>query len=403
MNSPKGSEWRKWDLHFHTPSSYDYENKTVTNQHIIDILSKNEISVVAITDHHIIDIDRIKKLQKLGKEKNITVLPGIEFLSDARGREPIHFIGIFAEDSNLEYIWGQIENKTEINKIKGEGKKPNEIYCHLTNTIKIIKELDGIVSIHSGGKSNSIENITHSLPHNSAQKDDIAHRVHIFELGNEADQEGYRSKVFPTIQKVIPMIICSDNHNINDYKLKQNCWIKADPTFEGLRQIIYEPEERVFIGELPELLYRFSENRIKFIKNLNITHDDDYDNSRGVWFKDINIPINQGMVAIIGNKGSGKSAITDILGLCGNSHHYKDFSFLKGDRFLKNGLANNFNASLTWASGEIVPKNLSENIDENAPERIRYLPQSFFERLTNNLESYDFKKTLEDIVSSIQR
>ncbi|MCF6174985.1 MAG: hypothetical protein L3J71_04420 [Victivallaceae bacterium] len=39
----KGAEWRKWDLHFHTPSSYDYENKSVTNQNIIDELSKNDI------------------------------------------------------------------------------------------------------------------------------------------------------------------------------------------------------------------------------------------------------------------------------------------------------------------------------------------------------------------------
>lgn len=80
----KGSQWRKWDLHFHTPTSYDYGDKSVTNQEIIDTLSENEISVVAITDHHIIDIKRITELQELGKEKNITVLPGIEFLSDAK-------------------------------------------------------------------------------------------------------------------------------------------------------------------------------------------------------------------------------------------------------------------------------------------------------------------------------
>jgi len=29
---PRGSEWRKWDLHFHTPSSYDYQDKTVSNE-----------------------------------------------------------------------------------------------------------------------------------------------------------------------------------------------------------------------------------------------------------------------------------------------------------------------------------------------------------------------------------
>ncbi|MEG2508810.1 hypothetical protein [Chryseobacterium sp.] len=46
----RGSEWRKWDLHFHTPSSYDYQDGSVTNQDIIDGLFANNISVVAITD-----------------------------------------------------------------------------------------------------------------------------------------------------------------------------------------------------------------------------------------------------------------------------------------------------------------------------------------------------------------
>ena len=129
----KGSEWRKWDLHFHSPSSYDYGDKSVTNEQIIKVLDENNISVVAITDHHIIDIDRIKMLQSLGKKKDITVLPGIEFLSDARGKVPIHFIGIFPEESKIDFIWGQLENKTNISKIKGEGKKGNEVYCDLSN------------------------------------------------------------------------------------------------------------------------------------------------------------------------------------------------------------------------------------------------------------------------------
>ena len=93
----RGSEWRKWDLHFHTPSSYDYKDKSVTNHKIIDILAENKISVVAITDHHTMNIARIQDLQQLGKDKGITVLPGIEFLADARGKDPIHFIGIFSE------------------------------------------------------------------------------------------------------------------------------------------------------------------------------------------------------------------------------------------------------------------------------------------------------------------
>ena len=122
----RGSEWRKWDLHFHTPTSYDYQNKSVSNQEMIDGLLANNIAVVAITDHHVIDIARIQELQKLGKEKGITVLPGIEFLAELRDREPIHYIGIFSEEANLDIIWGQLENKTALLGIKSESKKHNE-------------------------------------------------------------------------------------------------------------------------------------------------------------------------------------------------------------------------------------------------------------------------------------
>lgn len=242
------SEWRKWDLHFHTPSSYDYKDKSVTNEDIINKLIEKNISVVAITDHHIIDNQRIAELQKLWKKNNITVFPWIEFLSDARWSDPIHFIAIFWEDSNIEYIWWQLENKTSINKIKWSLKKENEVYCDLEDTISLVHELWWIVTIHSWQKHWSVECITNSLPHAMAQKTDIAEYVDIYELWNIKDQEWYKSVVFPKIWKTLPMIICSDNHNINKYEIKENLWIKADPTFEWLKQIIYEPDERVFIG-----------------------------------------------------------------------------------------------------------------------------------------------------------
>ena len=34
----RGSLWYRWDLHFHTPASFDYEDKSVTNQQIVDRL-----------------------------------------------------------------------------------------------------------------------------------------------------------------------------------------------------------------------------------------------------------------------------------------------------------------------------------------------------------------------------
>jgi hypothetical protein len=380
-----GSTWGRWDLHFHTPTSYDYGDKSVTNKEIIDEMKKNNISVFAITDHHEISISRFNDLYNLGKKVGITVLPGIEFLSDARGRDPIHFIGIFSEKCDIEYVWDQLKNNTAIKNVRGQGKALNQVYCDLEDTIKLIKTLGGIVTIHAGGKSGSIENITHSLPHGEAQKTEIAKQVDIYELGQESDQDGYRKYVFPAIEKVIPMIICSDNHNINKYKIKQKLWIKGSQSFEGLKYALNEPNDRFFIGDEPPVLKRIRKNKTKYIKSLSIKRvgRDDLNN---VWFENIEIPLNNELVSIIGNKGSGKSALSDIIALCTDSEHSKDFLFLHKNKFRKKGLADRFEASVTFESGtETSERRLDFQIDESQEQLVRYLPQSYFEKVCNEI------------------
>tara|TARA_R110002051_G_scaffold324099_1_gene420032 strand:- start:2312 stop:4906 length:2595 start_codon:yes stop_codon:yes gene_type:complete len=365
----KGSEWRKWDLHFHTPTSYDYGDKSVTNQEIINKLSDNEISVVAITDHHTIDIVRITELQELGKAKGITVLPGIEFLSDARGKSPIHFIGIFSENCNLPYIWGQIENKTNILKIKGEGAKINEVYCNLETTIELIKKLGGITTIHAGEKSNSVENITHSLPHGEAQKTVIAKLVDFYELGKPEDKDGYINAVFPAIKKHIPMIICSDNHNIKKYNLKENCWIKADTTFEGLKQVIYEPKQRVRIQGLKP----HEKAGYQVIDSVKISHSD---------FNSQIIHFNQNLSSIIGGRSTGKSILLGAIAKKLNCD--KDVKAENEDytNFVNQVVAN---IVVTWKDGKV-----NDNRD------IEYFPQSYMYTLARNRN-----KELDNLIENI--
>jgi predicted ATPase len=366
----RGSEWRKWDLHFHTPSSYDYQDGSVTNQDIIDGLFANNISVVAVTDHHIIDIARIKELQKLGKEKGITVLPGIEFLAELRDREPIHYIGIFSEESNIEAIWGQLENKTALFGIKSENKKINEVYCVLKDTVELIKELGGIVTIHAGSKTNSVENITNSLSHSIAQKIDIAKLVDFYELGKIEDKKGYLEIVFPAIKKHIPMIIASDNHNIRKYTLKENCWIKADKSFEGLQQVIYEPKERVRIqANKPQ-----EKAGYQAIDNITIAHTD---------FSPIKIHLNQNLNTIIGGRSTGKSILLGSIAKKLNSDKEVKFENEDYSNYVSQIVSN---LKVTWKDGI-----------ENNERNIEYFPQSYMHRLAKNINN-DLDNLIEEII-----
>jgi hypothetical protein len=64
LTDRRGSLWHRWDLHFHTPASFNYEDGSVTNEEIVDRLVSEGVRVVAVTDHHAIDIARIRQLRR---------------------------------------------------------------------------------------------------------------------------------------------------------------------------------------------------------------------------------------------------------------------------------------------------------------------------------------------------
>lgn len=194
----------------------------------------------------------------------------------------------------------------------------------------------------------------------------------------------------------------SDAHKEEELFMPVNelfCWIKADPTFDGLKQVLVEPEERIFIDKIPSIIEKVNNNRTKYIKSIAIDCIDGYDGKHGKWFKDIEIVLNPELVAIIGNKGSGKSALADIIGLCGYYKNQKDFSFLYKDKFRSGNVSKYFEAKLTWESNDVSPKVLSDSSDNGEIEMVKYLPQGYFERLTNEISTTDaFQKEIENVV-----
>lgn len=398
MNNARGSLWRKWDLHFHTPSSFDYQDKSVTNEEIIDVLIDNKIAAVAITDHHYIDVSRYHELRKISNGE-VTLFPGIEVRTDYTGSENIHLIGIFPEISNISVIWGKLQalglHPDEV-KEKGDEK----VFVRFLEFCEIVNQCNGIVTIHAGSKSSSVENITNSLHHKVALKHELLELYDIFEMGKATDIQEYRTKVLPYIRKSPPMIMCSDNHNIREYQLKENCWIKADPTFRGLLQTLREPDERVYVGEIPPAFKRIIEHPSKYIMTFKIdkTSSSTLDE---VWFDSISIPLNPELVAIIGNKGNGKSALSDSIGLSGNSYNYNHFSFLNSSKFCKNRGGNKarcFKAHIVWLSRDKTQEVLlSDSPDENNIELVKYIPQKFFEKLCNE-EDEEFQLELERVI-----
>lgn len=395
--------WSKWDLHLHTPSSFDYKDKSITNEQLVEKLIDSKVEVVAITDHHTIDIQRIARMQELG-DGRLTVFPGIELRSE-HGSKPIHYICIFPEDSDLDHVWTKLQGGLGLTSTDIENKGGDDrIYVHIADAHKIVTELGGVISIHAGEKTNSIEEIKNHEQFQQRIKYDILNRyVDLLEIGQLKDINSYKEKVFPKTGLLKPLIIGSDNHDIKTYSPKETTWLKADPTFKGLLMVLREPDNRVFIGDVPTDVYRWQNNPTKIIDKIVFQPKSDLPIAQK-WFSG-DIVFNSGLIAIIGNKGSGKSALSDTMGLLGSTKNSESFSFLSGERFCdpKKGYAQYFDAKLVFKSGDELRKGLNEIIKPEEAERVKYLPQDHIEDICNDLAAggdSSFEKELKTVIFS---
>lgn len=100
-----------------------------------------------------------------------------------------------------------------------------------------------------------------------------------------------------------PSIHGSDAHCLEDLfepKMNRYCWIKAEPTFEGLKQIIHEPESRVHTGQhCPEIKNSYEVIDYIELNNTNVANEKIYFNSN--------------LTSIIGGRSSGKSTLLQCL------------------------------------------------------------------------------------------
>jgi len=138
----------------------------------------------------------------------------------------------------------------------------------------------------------------------------------------------------------------------------------------------------VFIGNIPPVLDRVNKNKQSNISSISCSRIEKPINKDCDWFG-FDIPLNPSMVAIIGNKGSGKSAFSDIIGHLCRCNTMGSASFLNDKRFRKSpkNYANDYTATLTWLDEEVCTNTLTVNSDDSSIEDAQYLPQKYIEEL----------------------
>lgn len=194
--------------------------------------------------------------------------------------------------------------------------------------------------------------------------------------------------------------MCSDCHDPRKYTSKENLWIKANLTFEGLKQCRYQPTERVYIGSIPPALDRANKNGKSNIQRISVHKNENPKNVDIDWF-DFELPLNSGLVAIIGNKGSGKSALSDIIGHLCKCNTMENASFLNETRFRKppKNFAEDYIATIQWGDSHVESISLSESNYNTTIEDAQYLPQKYIEEVCNDIGN-EFQREIDRVIFS---
>lgn len=145
-------------------------------------------------------------------------------------------------------------------------------------------------------------------------------------------------------------------------------WLKGDPTFDTLRLACLAPRTRAYIGtEPPDNAETYGR-----ITRVSVPSTE--------WFANESLPLNTGLVAIIGARGSGKTALADLIASGAGST--EPFGNRSSFIYRAGQLLDDSVASVEWSHGEITTCDFADPIlSESFLRPVRYLSQQFVERL----------------------
>jgi len=454
-NYSRGSEWRKWDLHLHAPGTKQNDQfKSLDGSDVWDEycrkLHDSDVQAFGIADYFSADgyFSAREKYKERYPNSTKAFFPNIELRTN-------DVVNAKQEEVNIHLIFNPFRhdhadkiksflNSLKTNKTDGSGRnirapelKIENDYAAATTTRAFIQEaleetygkgadlLDCVLIVTAAnndgiraerGKKRKLL-ITDELDKFSNAFFGNAWNVEYFLKTDRAEDKGEYTEPKPVLSGCDAHYLTELDDKLGqvvsdatDGLVHEPTWIKADLTFEGLKQIIFEPRNRVFIGAEPDIERRVRENRTRYIESLHINCIGGYrQDQHGAWFCDEKIALGKELVAIIGNKGSGKSAVTDIIGLLGNSHNQTSkglsgekadelFSFLNKEKFLKGGCAKHFQGALNWYEGEPDRKLLDAQVATHLPEKVEYLPQKYLERICANIADDEFRATLNEVI-----
>ena len=422
----KGSVWRKWDLQVHAPEAkhadqYKSEGNADIWDTFLNYLKDSDVEVFGITDYFSIEsYEKILEKTQNNSDFEKVFFPNIELRLDINTNRD-------SEEVNIHLIFN---NKCKVEKIKQflselkttATKKDNTFYSCTPEDLDELGYDKASVSLENikralddtfgknkpyikVGSYRGYGGFIYGKPEKRGESErkkalsDEVDKFCDFVFGTKKDREWflksdrYENTDTKSVEK--PVVATSDCHSFKDCKDRLGkasyvTWIKADKTFEGLKQILFEPADRVCleysVPESKKLYYVI--DKVRFI-----------DNSQKVNFPPDTIEINKNLTTIIGGKSTGKSLLLYYIAKTIDhdevSHRFSSQPLYKKYEFDE---ISDFNFEIVWADGG---KDYLQNSEDNQSKKrkIIYIPQNYL----NKLSEMDIKSkaTLNKFVKNV--
>ncbi|ADV83159.1 TrlF family AAA-like ATPase [Terriglobus saanensis] len=418
----RGSEWRRWEPHIHAPGTvlnnqFGGSDPWETYLQTLEALTP-KIEAIGVTDYYITETyEEVVRHHRLGRLPNVQLIfPNVEMRLDVAARTGfvnVHLV-VSPEDPNhlteLRRILSRLQfnahgdrydcTREELIRL-GRRADPSiaddsaalrhgatQFKVNFARLKDILGESDwakhNIVVAVAGGADDGTSGVRQAA--DATIRQEIERFAHVIFSSSAAQREfwlGLRIKTVEELRKDYngckPCLHGSDAHDatlVGQPMLDRFSWIKGALTFDALRQACIDPDGRAYVGSAPPLHALPSQ----VVSEVTLTD--------APWATTPTIPLNPGLVAIIGARGSGKTALADMIaagcdaitGWSGDANVSP--SFLVRAR----PLLDQAKVRLTWGGGDTVSRCL-DGSDANGPfsyPRARYLSQQFVEELCSS-------------------
>ena len=421
IDNSRGALWQRWDPHIHAPGTAmnDLYSGTDPWPRFIAQVDKQDppIRVLGITDYFLIDT-----YEKARREKAAGNLPGVEMLfPNVEIRLSVGTGSNSAINAHLLFSPDDEDHLDRIRRLLASFKfryQRDEFRCERSELIRLgrahdLSIIDEGPALTAGvnqfkidfevlretwetndwfrsnclvavaaGERDGTSGLRDADGSFAAMRTNIEAFAHIIFSGNPKQAAFYAGNGTATLNELItkwggvkPCLHGSDAHEhtkVGKPAMDRFCWLKGSPKFDTLRQACMNPEGRAFIGTEPPCGALPS----NVIRTVSV--------SNAPWMSPSSINLNPGLIAIIGARGSGKTALADFIAMggLGVQAHLSDKSFLRrAAEHLQQS-----EATLTWESSEVTSNSVSGVDAEDMMDvpHVQYLSQQFVDQLCSS-------------------